>query len=140
MAAYRITLEQLVVALERNNANVGAGFIERNGEQLSIRTPASSAPRDIGNIVLSNAGGARAVRDIAEVGIGRELRSGAATDNGREVVPGPRSCWWRKAVACRRRRAAFGDYQPEPAKGVSAITVYDRTDLVDKASPRFART
>ena len=90
MAAYRITLEQLVVALERNNANVGAGFIERNGEQLSIRTPGQlGSPADIGNIVLSNAGGAPVrVRDIAEVGIGRELRSGAATDNGREVVLG----------------------------------------------------
>ena len=94
MAAYRITLEQLVVALERNNANVGAGFIERNGEQLSIRTPPARLPADIGNIVLSNAGGAPVrVRDIAEVGIGRELRSGAATDNGREVVLGPPSCW-----------------------------------------------
>lgn len=48
MAAYRITLEQLVVALERNNANVGAGFIERNGEQLSIRTPGQlGSPRTL---------------------------------------------------------------------------------------------
>ncbi|KFJ91877.1 cation transporter [Pseudomonas sp. 1-7] len=137
MAAYRITLEQLVVALERNNANVGAGFIERNGEQLSIRTPGQlGSPEDIGNIVLSNAGGAPVrVRDIAEVGIGRELRSGAATDNGREVVlgtafmlVGENSRSVSQAVA--QRLEIINQNLP---KGVSAITVYDRTDLVDKA-------
>ncbi|MGE6690694.1 CusA/CzcA family heavy metal efflux RND transporter [Stutzerimonas stutzeri] len=137
MAAYRITLEQLVVALERNNANVGAGFIERNGEQLSIRTPGQlDSPADIGNIVLSNAGGAPVrVRDIAEVGIGRELRSGAATDNGREVVlgtafmlVGENSRSVSQAVA--QRLEIINQNLPE---GVSAITVYDRTDLVDKA-------
>ncbi|MDH0428025.1 CusA/CzcA family heavy metal efflux RND transporter [Stutzerimonas stutzeri] len=137
MAAYRITLEQLVVALERNNANVGAGFIERNGEQLSIRTPGQlGSPEDIGNIVLSNAGGAPVrVRDIAEVGIGRELRSGAATDNGREVVlgtafmlVGENSRSVSQAVA--QRLEIINQNLPE---GVSAITVYDRTDLVDKA-------
>jgi len=137
MAAYRITLEQLVVALERNNANVGAGFIERNGEQLSIRTPGQlGSPEDIGNIVLSNAGGAPVrVRDIAEVGIGRELRSGAATDNGREVVlgtafmlVGENSRSVSQAVA--QRLESINQNLP---KGVSAITVYDRTDLVDKA-------
>ncbi|TLX59704.1 CusA/CzcA family heavy metal efflux RND transporter, partial [Stutzerimonas nosocomialis] len=134
---YRITLEQLVVALERNNANVGAGFIERNGEQLSIRTPGQlGSPEDIGNIVLSNAGGAPVrVRDIAEVGIGRELRSGAATDNGREVVlgtafmlVGENSRSVSQAVA--QRLEIINQNLPE---GVSAITVYDRTDLVDKA-------
>jgi len=137
VAAYRITLEQLVVALERNNANVGAGFIERNGEQLSIRTPGQlGSPADIGNIVLSNAGGAPVrVRDIAEVGIGRELRSGAATDNGREVVlgtafmlVGENSRSVSQAVA--QRLEIINQNLP---KGVSAITVYDRTDLVDKA-------
>lgn len=137
MAAYRITLEQLVVALERNNANVGAGFIERNGEQLSIRTPGQlGSPEDIGNIVLSNVGGAPVrVRDIAEVGIGRELRTGAATDNGREVVlgtafmlVGENSSSVSQAVA--QRLEAINQNLP---KGVSAITVYDRTDLVDKA-------
>ena len=137
MAPYRITLEQLVVALERNNANVGAGFIERNGEQLSIRTPGQlGSPADIGNIVLSNAGGAPVrVRDIAEVGIGRELRSGAATDNGREVVlgtafmlVGENSRSVSQAVA--QRLEIINQNLP---KGVSAITVYDRTDLVDKA-------
>lgn len=137
MAAYRITLEQLVLALERNNANVGAGFIERSGEQLSIRTPGQlGSPEDIANIVLSNVGGTPVrIRDIAEVGIGRELRSGAATDNGREVVlgtafmlVGENSRSVSQAVA--QRLEAINQNLP---KGVSAITVYDRTDLVDKA-------
>ncbi len=104
---------------------------------MSIRTPGQlGSPEDIGNIVLSNAGGAPVrVRDIAEVGIGRELRSGAATDNGREVVlgtafmlVGENSRSVSQAVA--QRLEIINQNLPE---GVSAITVYDRTDLVDKA-------
>jgi len=69
------------------------------------------------------------------VGIARELRSGAATDNGREVVlgtafmlVGENSRSVSQAVA--QRLEIINQNLP---KGVSAITVYDRTDLVDKA-------
>ncbi|MER8124827.1 efflux RND transporter permease subunit, partial [Acinetobacter baumannii] len=56
LAAYKLTLNDLIGALERNNANVGAGYIERNGEQLLIRAPGQVAtPEDIANIVISTA-------------------------------------------------------------------------------------
>jgi cobalt-zinc-cadmium resistance protein CzcA len=39
LRAYGITLQDIMVALARNNENAGAGFIERNGEQYLIRIP-----------------------------------------------------------------------------------------------------
>ncbi|MFX6035744.1 efflux RND transporter permease subunit, partial [Acinetobacter baumannii] len=81
-------MDTVVKALEKNNNNVGAGYIERRGEQYLIRAPGQvGSTEDIGNIVLANVKGVPIrVRDVAEVGVGQELRTGAATENGREVV------------------------------------------------------
>ncbi|MGE6323707.1 efflux RND transporter permease subunit, partial [Pseudomonas oryzihabitans] len=137
LAGYRITLEQLAVALERNNANVGAGFIERAGEQLVIRVPGQLASvEDIATIVLATVDGTPVrVRDVATVGVGQELRSGAATENGEEAVLG--TVFMRVgensrevALAVAGRLAQINRNLPE---GVQAVAVYDRTTLVDKA-------
>lgn len=137
LAAYRITLADLVTALERNNANVGAGFIERNGEQLTIRAPGQlEGIEDIAAIVVTQREGTPIrVRDVARVAIGEELRSGAATENGREVVLGTvfmligeNSRSVSQAVA--ERLESINRSLPA---GVVAVPVYDRTHLVDKA-------
>ncbi len=137
LAAYKLTLGDLVTALERNNANVGAGYIERSGEQLLIRAPGQVATAaDIANIVISNVDGTSIrVSHIADVQIGRELRTGAATENGREVVLGTvfmligeNSRSVSQAVAAKLEQ--INRSLPD---GVVAITVYNRTDLVDKA-------
>lgn len=90
LASYGFTLADLVAALERNNTNVGAGYIERQGEQYLIRAPGQvSGIADIREVIVGSAQGQPIrIRDLAEVGLGRELRTGAATDNGREVVLG----------------------------------------------------
>ncbi|MDF2399313.1 CusA/CzcA family heavy metal efflux RND transporter [Pseudomonas sp. 3MA1] len=137
LAAYKLTLNDLVTALERNNANVGAGYIERSGEQLLIRAPGQLASiEDIANIVISSSDGTPIrVRNVAEVQIGRELRTGAATENGREVVLGTvfmligensRSV----SLAVAKKLEEINRSLPE---GVVAVTVYDRTNLVEKA-------
>jgi cobalt-zinc-cadmium resistance protein CzcA len=137
LSAYSLTLAELVTALERNNANVGAGFIERNGEQLLIRAPGQvEGIADIANIVVANRDGVPIrVRDIASVEIGRELRTGAATENGREVVLGTvfmligeNSRSVSQAVASR-----LEEINRSLPPGVLAVPVYDRTHLVDKA-------
>ncbi|MGH8381009.1 CusA/CzcA family heavy metal efflux RND transporter [Pseudomonas sp.] len=137
LASYKLTLGDLLTALERNNANVGAGYIERRGEQLLIRAPGQLAGiEDIANIVLANIDGTPIrVRNVAEVGIGKELRSGAATENGREVVLGTvfmligeNSRTVSQAVAQK-----LVEINRSLPAGVSAVTVYDRTNLVDKA-------
>lgn len=137
LAAYRLTLNDLLTALERNNANVGAGYMERSGEQLVIRAPGQlSGLDDIADVVISSAQGTPVrVRDVAQVMIGKELRSGAATENGREVVLGTvfmligeNSRSVSRAVAARLEE--INRTLPE---GVVAVTVYDRTNLVEKA-------
>ncbi|MGE8153355.1 CusA/CzcA family heavy metal efflux RND transporter [Pseudomonas vancouverensis] len=137
LAAYKLTLSDLVTALERNNANVGAGYIERSGEQLLIRAPGQVASaEDIANIVMANVDGTPIrIRNVATVDIGREQRSGAATENGREVVLGTvfmligeNSRTVSQAVA--KKLEQINRSLPE---GVVAVPVYDRTHLVDKA-------
>ncbi|MDR1367738.1 MAG: CusA/CzcA family heavy metal efflux RND transporter, partial [Candidatus Accumulibacter sp.] len=137
LSSYGLGLRDVINALERNNANVGAGYIERNGEQYLVRAPGQvKTIDDIKNVVVSNVGGVPIrIHDIGDVGIGRELRTGAATENGREVVLGTvfmligensRSV----AEATANRLKAINETLP---KGVEAIPVYDRTVLVDKA-------
>ncbi|MEG0066790.1 MAG: CusA/CzcA family heavy metal efflux RND transporter [Pseudomonas sp.] len=137
LAAYKLTLTDLVTALERNNANVGAGYIERSGEQLLIRAPGQVAStEDIANIVMANVDGTPIrIKNVANVEIGRELRSGAATENGREVVLGTvfmligeNSRTVSQAVAGKLEQI-----NKSLPNGVIAVPVYDRTHLVDKA-------
>jgi cobalt-zinc-cadmium resistance protein CzcA len=137
LAARGYTLQDVVAALERNNGNVGAGYIEKNGEQLLVRAPGQvRGSADIGNILLGTVGGVPVrLRDVATVGIGQELRNGAATENGREVVLGTVFMLLgenSRAVsqAVDRKMAEINRTLPP---GVRAVTVYDRTILVDKA-------
>ena len=137
LAAYGLTLQDLVSSIERNNANIGAGYIEKRGEQYLIRAPGQvSSIEDIGNIIVSSRQSVPIrISDVAEVGIGKELRTGAATEDGREVVLGTvfmligeNSRTVSQAVA--KRMAEINRTLPQ---GVVAQTVYDRTILVDKA-------
>ena len=137
LASLGVTLQDIVTALDRNNGNVGAGYIEKRGEQYLIRAPGQvKTLEDIGNVILSSSGGVPIrVRDVAEVGIGRELRTGAATDNGREVVLGTVFMLIGQnsrtvSQAVDKKMIEINRSLPE---GVHAVTVYDRTVLVDKA-------
>lgn len=137
LASYGLTLQDIVTALERNNANVGAGYIEKRGEQLLVRAPGQvHSIEDIRNIILGNVQGVPIrIRDVGEVEIGRELRTGAATENGREVVLGTVFMLIGQnsrtvSQAVDKKMIEINRTLPE---GVQAITVYDRTVLVDKA-------
>lgn len=137
LASLGVTLQDIVTALDRNNGNVGAGYIERRGEQYLIRAPGQvKTLEDIGNVILSSAGGVPIrVRDVADVSMGRELRTGAATDNGREVVLGTVFMLIGQnsrtvSQAVDKKMVEINRSLPE---GVHAVTVYDRTVLVDKA-------
>jgi cobalt-zinc-cadmium resistance protein CzcA len=90
LASLGVSMENLVAAIDQNNHNAGAGYIEKRGEQYLVRAPGQVRTlEDIRNVVVKNAGGIPVrVRDVADVGIGQELRTGAATANGKEVVLG----------------------------------------------------
>lgn len=137
LAAYGLTLADVVAALERNNSNVGAGYIEKQGEQLLIRLPGQVVGlSDIGNIALATIQGVTVrMRDIGTIDIGRELRNGAATENGAEVVLGTVFMLIGQnshavSQAVDKKLAEINHTLPH---GVQATPVYDRTVLVDKA-------
>jgi cobalt-zinc-cadmium resistance protein CzcA len=136
MVALGFTLHDVVGAVAANNRNVGAGYIERNGQQFLVRAPGQVADLDaIRDIVLARRDGVPIrVRDVAQVGEGPELRSGAATHDGREAVLGTvfmligaNSRDVARAAAAKLEQAN----RSLPA-GVSATPVYDRTSLVDR--------
>jgi len=137
LLAYGLTLGDLVRALERNNTNVGAGYIERSGEQYLVRVPAQVAtPIEIGDLLVKHEHGlAIRVKDVAEVRLGQELRTGAATENGQEVVLG--TVFMLIGENSRQVSQAVDERLAEVNRslppGVVAKTVYDRTVLVDKA-------
>ncbi|HWU85270.1 MAG TPA: CusA/CzcA family heavy metal efflux RND transporter, partial [Rhodocyclaceae bacterium] len=137
LVAHGLALSDLVDALERNNANVGAGYIERSGEQYLIRVPGQAKTLDdLGNIVVATRNGVPVrIRDVAEVLIGKDLRNGAATEDGREVVLG--TVFMLIGENSRMVSRAVGQRIAEINKslppGVMVKTVYDRTSLIDKA-------
>jgi len=136
MIAFGLTLVDLVTALERNNLNVGAGYIERSGEQYLVRIPGQIANLDeIGNIILSSWQGTPIrVKDVADILIGKELRTGAATQNGKEVVLGTVHMLIGEnsrlvAQAAAKKLEEINRNLPE---GIVTTPVYDRTILVEK--------
>jgi cobalt-zinc-cadmium resistance protein CzcA len=136
LLAFGLTYVDVLNALQQNNDNRGAGFIEHSGTQLLMRVPGqASTMDDLGDIVVSQQAGVPVrVRDVATVELGRELRSGAATQDGHEVVMstvfmliGENSRTVASAVAAR-----LEDIQASLPPGITATAVYDRTGLVDK--------
>ncbi|HAZ66034.1 MAG TPA: CusA/CzcA family heavy metal efflux RND transporter [Opitutae bacterium] len=135
LRAYGVTLKDIVDALARNNENVGAGYIERHGEQYLIRVPGQlGGISDIGQVVVAERGGTPLrLKDIADVSLGRELRNGAATENGREVVLGTVFMLVgenSREVSMRVAEQLLKVNESLP-EGVIAQAVYDRTTLVD---------
>ena len=132
-----VSLEDLVAALRANNANRGAGYIERNGQQLLVRSPGQlKTIGDIEQVVIANRDGVPLrVKDVAEVAIGKELRTGAATRDGVETVIGTAMMLMgenSRSVA-RAVSERLEDIRPSLPEGIRVEAVYDRTTLVDKA-------
>ena len=132
-----LTLQDVIAALERNNLNVGAGYIEKSGEQNLVRVPGQIANlQDIGEIILGSRQGVPVrINDVADVLIGKELRSGAATQNGEEVVVGTAHMLIGEnsrtvSIAAAEKLSEISLSLPP---GITVIPVYNRTTLVDKA-------
>jgi cobalt-zinc-cadmium resistance protein CzcA len=135
LMAYRFALRDVMTALAAQNANVGAGYIERNGEQYLVRTPGQvGSIEEIRNIVVGSRGGVPIrVGDIAEVKEGPELRTGAATLDGKETVIGTAMLLMgeNSRTAAQRVAARLGEVAPSLPDDVVARPFYDRTQLVE---------
>jgi cobalt-zinc-cadmium resistance protein CzcA len=144
LVALNLSLDDLVDALERNNANVGAGYIEKRGEQVLVRVPGQlGEAAEIESVVVASRG-TRVIRvaDVATVQEGKELRTGAATENGEEVVLGTvfmlvGANSREVAQAVDARVASIRGTLPE---GVILRTVYDRTALVNRTMGTVAKS
>ena len=143
LVALGFTLQDIVDAVAANNQNMGAGYIERNGQQYLVRVPGQVGGVDeIRNIVLDRREGLPIrVADVAQVGEGPELRTGAATQNGEEVVLGTVSMLVgsnSRSVA-QAAAAKLQDANASLPEGVTATAVYDRTVLVERAMQTISK-
>lgn len=135
LVGYGIGFAELAEALRRNNANAGGGYIEPHGEQQLIRaTGLIESIRDIEEIIIGYHDGTPIrVRDVADVMEGREQRTGAATENGEEVVIGTAIMLLgeNSRVVSQRVATRMKEVNKSLPDGVVAKTVYDRTYLVN---------
>ncbi|MCK1391012.1 CusA/CzcA family heavy metal efflux RND transporter [Bradyrhizobium sp. 1] len=135
LMAYRLGFRDVMTALAANNANVGAGYIERNGEQYLVRSPGQVGNiSEIQDIVIGSRGGNPVrIRDVADVTEGRDLRTGAATRDGEETVLGTAMLLIgeNSRTVARRVAARLEDIAKSLPDGVVTRTVYDRTHLVE---------
>ncbi len=136
LLSYDVTINNVIEALENNNNNVGAGYIEKNGEQYLIRIPGQVKDiDDIRHIIVAKRDELTIrVRDIADVELGAPLRSGAATENGEEVVLGTAMMLMGENSRDVSQRVAkkLEEVNRSLPDGVIAKAVYDRTELVDR--------
>lgn len=133
----QIPLTDLQIALTQNNENRGAGFIENNGQQMTVRLPGTlNSIEDIQNVTLAHKNGFPIrVADVATVSIGHDLRTGGATYNGEEAVLGIAMMMMgeNSRTVAQAVDAKVKTIQHSLPKGVMIETVYDRTDLVERA-------
>jgi len=136
LQAYELTMQDVMEAVARSNANVGAGYIEKSGEQYLVRVPGQVADMDgLRKIVGANREGLPLrVGDLADVHEGTELRTGAATKDGKEVVLGTAFMLIgeNSREVAQRTAAKLKEIDETLPEGVRAHAVYDRTELVDR--------
>jgi cobalt-zinc-cadmium resistance protein CzcA len=128
LAALGLSFSDVIEALERNNASTGAGFLEQKGESYVVRADGRLETVDqIGNVVLSTRGGIPLyVKDVASVSLGKELRTGSASENGHEVVVGT-----AMMLKGENSRVVSGAVDKKLAEIIKAKTVLNRTKLVN---------
>ncbi len=135
LVSYGLTFHEVIEALEKNNVSAGAGYIEHKGESYLVRVAGRIGDEEqiAGIVVGSRNGTPISVSDIAQVGLGEELRTGSASENGEEVVTGTAMMLIGAnsrtvAVAVDAKMAQVNQTLPP---GIIAKTVLNRMTLVD---------
>ena len=136
LLAHALSYADVVTAVEKNNTNRGVGFIEHNGSQWLMRVPGQANKiEDLKNIVITQKQGLPVlIKDVASVSLGKELRSGAATQNGREVVLGTvfMLTGENSRTVANDIEIKLKEIQSSLPVGVTVNAVYNRSTLVDK--------
>jgi heavy metal efflux system protein len=135
LATYHVSFSELAEALEKANISVGANFIERGGEAFLVKADGRIRTLDeIGRATVTTRGGiAVAVRDVATVRIGGDLRTGAASENGNEVVIGTALmiAGGNSRIVANAVAERLGDVTKSMPPGIKIKTVLDRSKLVN---------
>lgn len=135
LIAYKLTLADVADALKNNNQNVGAGYIEPNGEQWLVRSPGQlQTLEDIENVVITKRDDMPiTIGDIAEVFLGKQLRTGAATQNGKETVLGTAFMLMgeNSRIVAKSVAEKLTVVNRSLPRGIKAEAVYTRTTLVE---------
>ncbi|MBP7722311.1 MAG: CusA/CzcA family heavy metal efflux RND transporter [Alphaproteobacteria bacterium] len=135
LASLGLTFNDVIDALEHNNASTGAGYLEQKGEAYVVRADGRlTTSEEIGNVVLSTRSGVPIyMKDVATVGLGKELRTGSASENGHEVVVATAMMLRgeNSRVVAKAVDEKLTEIQKSLPQGVRAKTVLDRTNLVE---------
>ena len=143
LVAYGISFGQIARAIEANNVSLGANYIERNGEGYVVRTSGRvESLAEIEDIVVATRGAVPIrIKDVAEVTLGRELRTGSASVNGREVVLGTALMLIgeNSRTVAAAADAKINEITRTLPPGIRARTVLNRTELVEATIRTVAR-
>lgn len=135
LAALGLSFSDVIESLERNNASTGAGFIEQKGESYVVRADGRlETIEQIGDVVISTRAGIPIyLKDVATIGLGKELRTGSASENGHEVVVGTAMMLkgGNSRIVSKAVDAKLTEINKTLPEGVKAKTVLNRTKLVD---------
>jgi len=137
MARYGIDLADVVQAVESNNRSTGGGYVQQTAEQLLIQSPGLlTSIEDIQSIVVKTLPNLRVIQlqDIADVKLGRELRTGAALVNGKESLIGTVLMLLGEnsrtvSLSVNEKIEEIKESIPE---WVQLETIYNRSELVNK--------
>ncbi|MFO0415826.1 MAG: efflux RND transporter permease subunit, partial [Pseudomonadota bacterium] len=137
LRAFGLTLHDISTAISANNSNIGAGFVERSGEQILLRVPAQiDRPEAIESLAVGmHEGTPILISQVAKVEVGSELRAGAATENGREVVLGTvfMLIGENGRNVAERVSAKLAEISKSMPTGVVIKPVYNRAHLINQA-------
>ena len=138
-----LSFGDVVRAIEANNISRGASTIDRNGEGIAVRAGGRlESLSDIGDVTIITRGGVPVkVRDVAEVAIGGEIRTGSASRDGREAVIGTALMLIgsNSRTVAAAVDAKMQDIRRSLPAGVTVETVLDRTQLVDATITTVAK-
>ncbi len=135
---YKVTLNELIERVKRNNLNVGAQYLESNSEQFIIRSVGlAQSIEDIENVVVKSIEG-RVVylSELAEIKIGGAIRRGLQTRNGEgEVVAGMAIKLYgsNASEVIERVENRIQSINKSLPSGVSIVPYYQQKDIVESA-------
>ena len=143
MVAQGVSYAELVSTLEQANVSVGANYIRRSGESYLVRADGRIQTLDqlAQAVIATRQGVPISVAQVANVSVGGDLRTGAASRNGYETVVG--SALMLVGANSRTVARAVGDKVQAVSKtlpgGIAIVPTLDRSQLVMATIETVAR-